>query len=81
MSKRTMTLAAVLLASGLILGLRYAMLPNIDAYRGDLERMMSAATGLQITIGKVSADWRGLRPQLTLEHVELRARIRTRLDE
>jgi uncharacterized protein (TIGR02099 family) len=60
------TLAAMLLAGGSILGLRYWVLPNIDAYRGHLERAMSSATGQRIAIGEVRADWRGFRPQFTL---------------
>jgi uncharacterized protein (TIGR02099 family) len=63
------TLGAVLLVGGSILGLRYWVLPNIDAYRGELERVMSSATGSRITIGEVRADWRGLRPQFTLLNV------------
>jgi uncharacterized protein (TIGR02099 family) len=62
----------VLVAVGaLILGLRYAVLPNIDAYRGHVERAMSAAVGQRITIGEVEADWRGLRPQFTLRDVTI----------
>ncbi|MPZ43769.1 MAG: TIGR02099 family protein [Betaproteobacteria bacterium] len=60
------TLTAMLLAGGSILGLRYWVLPNIDAYRGHLERIMSSATGQRIAIGEVRADWRGFRPQFTL---------------
>jgi uncharacterized protein (TIGR02099 family) len=62
-------LGSLLLAGGLILGLRYWVLPNIDAYRGDLERAMTSATGQLITIGEVRADWRGLRPQFTFGKV------------
>lgn len=60
------SMAALVLVGGLILGLRYWLLPNAEAYRGHLETALTHATGQRITIGAISADWQGLRPQLSL---------------
>ena len=56
----------------LFLGLRYAILPNIDLYKPDLERAASRALGNQVTIARVYASWRGLHPNLYLGDVRLR---------
>jgi uncharacterized protein (TIGR02099 family) len=58
----------------LFLGLRYAVLPHIDAYRADVERMASKAIGLPVTIGSIGASWHGLRPQLSLANVAIHDR-------
>ena len=56
----------------LFLLLRYAVLPNIDFYKGDIERMASRALGNQVTIARIYASWRGLHPNLFLGDVVLR---------
>jgi uncharacterized protein (TIGR02099 family) len=56
----------------LFLGLRYAILPNIDLYKPDLERAASRALGNPVTISRVYASWRGLHPNLYLGDVHLR---------
>ncbi|HTH45708.1 MAG TPA: YhdP family protein [Oxalicibacterium sp.] len=58
----------------LFLGLRYAVLPHIDAYRADVEQMASRAIGLPVTIGSIGASWQGLRPQLSLTNVAIHDR-------
>ncbi|RPI46291.1 MAG: TIGR02099 family protein [Betaproteobacteria bacterium] len=63
------SLGALVVVGGMILGLRYWVLPNIDAYRGDLEQSLTRATGQRITIGEIGADWEGLRPQFSLGKV------------
>ena len=55
--------------AGVVLGLRYWILPNIEGYRGDIARIVSERTGQKTTIGSVHANWDGLRPQLKLENV------------
>ena len=55
--------------ASLILVLRYALLPNIDHYRDDLERLASRASGENVRIGAVNASWQGLRPSLALRDV------------
>lgn len=56
----------------LFLLLRYAVLPNIDYYKGDIERMASRALGNQVSIARIYASWQGLRPNLFLGDVVLR---------
>jgi len=58
----------------LFLALRYAVLPNIDLYKPDIERAASRALGNQVTIDRVYASWRGLHPNLYLGDLRLRDR-------
>ncbi|MRW87634.1 TIGR02099 family protein [Pseudoduganella sp. FT26W] len=55
----------------LFLTLRYVVLPNIDHYKGDIERLASRAVGNQVTISRVYASWNGFRPNLFLGDVVL----------
>jgi len=72
------TVKAVLLAyftfMVLFLALRWAILPNIDLYKPDIERAASRALGNQVTIARVYASWQGLHPNLYLGDVRLRDR-------
>lgn len=52
-----------------ILGLRYWILPDIGSYREDIAQRLSLAVQQKITIGGLSANWSGLRPQLALAQV------------
>ncbi|WP_311197397.1 YhdP family protein [Rugamonas brunnea] len=56
----------------LFLVLRYAILPNIDHYKPDIERLASRAVGNQVTIARLYASWNGLHPNLFLGDVLLR---------
>jgi len=56
----------------LFLVLRYAILPNIDYYKADIERAASRALGSQVSIARIYASWRGLRPNFFLGDVSLR---------
>ncbi|WP_296946611.1 YhdP family protein [uncultured Massilia sp.] len=58
----------------LFLALRWAILPNIDMYKPDIERAASRALGNPVTISRVYASWRGLHPNLYLGDVHLRDR-------
>ncbi|HYD61199.1 MAG TPA: YhdP family protein [Noviherbaspirillum sp.] len=53
----------------LVLALRYAVLPNIDSYKPNVEQLASQAIGNRVTIGDIEASWSGLRPRLTLDTV------------
>jgi uncharacterized protein (TIGR02099 family) len=55
----------------LLLALRYWFLPNIESYRDAIAEAASRAAGQRITIGKIIADWEGLRPHLSLEDVQV----------
>jgi uncharacterized protein (TIGR02099 family) len=60
----------VALASAiLVVALRYWFLPNVDLYRDEIAAAISSAVDLRVTIGRISADWDGMRPMLTLEQV------------
>ncbi|OIJ43401.1 YhdP family protein [Massilia timonae] len=58
----------------LFLVLRYAILPNIDLYKSDIERMAGNALGSRVTIARLAASWHGLRPALSLSEVRLHDR-------
>jgi uncharacterized protein (TIGR02099 family) len=72
------TLKLILLAYFLfgltLLVLRYAVLPHIDRYKGDIEHIASAALGNEVSIDRIYASWRGLHPNLFLGDVMLRDR-------
>jgi uncharacterized protein (TIGR02099 family) len=55
----------------LFLGLRYAVLPNIDSYKADVERMASRALGNKVAIETINASWDGLQPHLSLGKVTI----------
>lgn len=55
----------------LFLTLRYAVLPQIADYRVDVEQVVERAIGRPVTIGAISASWRGLRPELALDNVAI----------
>ncbi|MEN3354537.1 MAG: hypothetical protein V7640_2695 [Betaproteobacteria bacterium] len=63
--------AAGLSCAVLVLALRYWILPNIEHYREDIAKAVSRAAKVRITIGKISADWEGIRPHLVLENVSV----------
>ncbi len=56
----------------LFLTLRYAVLPHIDHYKPDVERLASQAIGQPVAIGVLQADWDGLRPRLALTSVVIK---------
>ncbi|MCF8150403.1 MAG: TIGR02099 family protein [Burkholderiaceae bacterium] len=56
----------------LLLALRYAILPQIENYRGDVEQMLGAAINRPVGIRKIEAHWAGMRPALNLEGFEIR---------
>ncbi|WP_194723435.1 YhdP family protein [Noviherbaspirillum malthae] len=53
----------------LILGLRYVVLPNIDAYKSEVEQIATRAVGNKVSIGGMHASWSGLRPQLEIDRL------------
>lgn len=55
----------------IVLALRYWFLPNIENYRDSIAQTASRAAGQRITIGKIAADWDGLRPRLALGDVQV----------
>jgi uncharacterized protein (TIGR02099 family) len=55
----------------LVLALRYGVLPHIEDYRSDIERLASQRLGQKISIGRVEASWDGINPDLTLLDVRV----------
>ncbi|MBY0239244.1 MAG: TIGR02099 family protein [Burkholderiaceae bacterium] len=70
----TLKLALVLyFAFGILfLSLRYLVLPNIDHYKADIEKLASKALGNPVTIDRIYASWTGLHPTLFLGDMRLR---------
>lgn len=69
-----LVLLSYFLFTFVFLFLRYAVLPNIDYYKGDIEKQATRALGSQVSIDRIYASWRGLRPNLFLGDVILRDR-------
>ena len=55
----------------LVLLLRYSILPNIETYRPELERIVSQRIGQPVSIGRIEASWEGINPDLTLIDVRV----------
>ena len=71
---RIALIGAVLLTlagGGLVLGLRYWILPDIERYHGIITVSASRAIGQPVSIGKIEADWSGIRPHLLLTDVHI----------
>ncbi|MBP9713376.1 MAG: TIGR02099 family protein [Sterolibacterium sp.] len=58
----------------LILTLRYAVLPHIEDYRGDIERALSSSLHLPVAIARIDAHWQGLLPYLSLHGLQVHDR-------
>ena len=71
---RLLTWALIVVAacfSLLLLSLRYWLLPDIEQYRENIASAISHASGQQITIGEISANWDGFRPHMMLRAVKV----------
>ena len=64
-------LLAYLAFAAIFLSLRHVVLPHIADYRGDIERAVSSAINLPVTIAAIEADWQGLRPRLLLSDLKV----------
>lgn len=58
--------------AALLLVLRYAVLPQIESYRGDIEAAASRALNRPVTLGSIDAGWAGLRPRLAIRDFAIR---------
>jgi uncharacterized protein (TIGR02099 family) len=67
-----LALAVYFVFAVLFLFLRYAILPNIDYYKGNIEHLASGMLGNQVSIERIYASWSGLYPNLFLGDVVLR---------
>lgn len=64
-------LLAWLVFVGLVLALRYVVLPKVADYQTEIEQAATRAVGQPVKIGKIAAHWRGLNPDLVLDAVEV----------
>src|SRR5689334_5058996 len=64
-------LTGAIIFAGLVLGLRYWILPSIDHYRPRIVQALSDATRQRIDIGRIEGEWDGLRPRLILRDLRL----------
>jgi uncharacterized protein (TIGR02099 family) len=65
------TMLLTLICGSVMLGIRYWVLPDIERYHGVITSAVSDAIGLPVFIGKIEADWQGLRPHLLLSDVRI----------
>ncbi|HEY3077128.1 MAG TPA: DUF3971 domain-containing protein, partial [Burkholderiales bacterium] len=54
-----------------VLGLRYGLLPQIERYRPEIVARVTATVGQPVKIGRIEAEWLGLRPQINLSDVRI----------
>ncbi|TCK42597.1 uncharacterized protein (TIGR02099 family) [Paraburkholderia sp. BL8N3] len=73
--KIVLALAVVLyfVVAGTYLGLRYIVLPQIDAFRPRIEQIISSKIHAQLRIGRLTARWSGLQPSLDIDNLRIDA--------
>lgn len=73
LSRAMLELAVLLAIAGavLLLALRYRILPDIERYHDRITAAASVALGRPLTVGKIEADWDGLRPRLLFTDVRI----------
>jgi uncharacterized protein (TIGR02099 family) len=64
-------LGVYFVASAIVLGVRYLVLPNIDNWRPQIEHYVGQAIGARVVVGHIAADWQGLNPRLTLSDITI----------
>ncbi len=57
--------------SAVFLGLRYIVLPHVNEYKTEIEKLASESIGKNVRFSKISASWYGLQPKVDLENVTL----------
>jgi uncharacterized protein (TIGR02099 family) len=71
---RLVLLCCVLLlfaGAGALLMLRYWLLPDIEHYHDQVTYSVSQAIGRPVSIGRIEADWEGVRPHLLMINVRI----------
>ncbi len=66
-----LSVLAAIAGALLLLTLRYRILPDIERYHDQITVAAIMAIGQPLTIGKIEADWDGLRPRLLLSDVKI----------
>ncbi|TAL98268.1 MAG: DUF3971 domain-containing protein [Paraburkholderia sp.] len=62
------------IAVGLFLGLRYAVLPRVDAFRPHIEAAVSSKLHAQLDIGRLAPHWTGFQPGIDITNLTIRDR-------
>ena len=62
------------IAAGLFLGLRYGLLPRVDAFRPRIETLVSEKLHAQLAIGKLAPHWTGFQPGIDVTNLTIRDR-------
>jgi uncharacterized protein (TIGR02099 family) len=65
-------LAVYFLCAGVLLSVRYFVLPEVGQYREQIAAELGRSLGLKAEIAKLDADWDGLRPRLRIDGLVLR---------
>jgi len=65
------TLAGVLIVVALLFSLARALLPMVDQYQYQIVSWAEARTGLTLSVGRLSLDWKGWAPRLVLHDTEI----------
>ncbi len=63
--------AAVIVVAGVVLLLRYFLLPHANDFREDIARHISTVAGQRVTIGEIRAGWEGMHPYFDIYRVSL----------
>lgn len=68
---RILVAGIILLSVVLWLGSKFWLFPNIEHYHEDITAIASQVANQPITIGKIQADWPGIRPRLIFNDVRI----------
>ena len=64
-------LVAYVIGACVVLGARHLLLPQVDAYRPQIERLIGESLQREVRIDGIGADWSGLHPTLALRGLTL----------
>ncbi len=62
-------IAVALLFALVALALKYAVLPNIERYQGDIVSRVATASGMDVSASAIRGGWDGFMPYVELENV------------
>ncbi|MGD9000699.1 MAG: YhdP family protein, partial [Granulosicoccaceae bacterium] len=65
------SLAVLLVLAALLMTLARIILPYAEEYRAEVEQVISKRVGLPVTVGTMTATWRGFTPYLELTDINL----------
>jgi uncharacterized protein (TIGR02099 family) len=60
------------IAAALFMGLRYGLLPRVDAFRPRIEALVSEKIHAQLSIGKLAPHWTGFQPGIDVTNLTIR---------